>query len=312
VLAFRSILVPVDFSTGSAEALRYALALRAGERGVARGASIEVVHAVDFEAMETEARKNSGALGSLKKYVGERLREFVIETAGRTPKDLEWSILDGGPRSAIPALAEEFDLVVIGAAGKLTAGELVPGGVAEAVVRRSPTPAIVVKWLTALSGIEAGRPFAPREIVFATDFTPFSAQALRHALTFAFAYDARVTALHVVPDPRTLAAFRRMPFPLHEEVDRFYEKELGWRRDELGRFLRDRLGADRPVAIREVVRHGRPAQEIAAECHDSGADLLVLATHGEGGLLRGILGSVAESALRLAPCPVLTVRPRQP
>jgi nucleotide-binding universal stress UspA family protein len=115
----------------------------------------------------------------------------------------------------------------------------------------------------------------------------------------------------VVPDARALDPERRMPFPLAEEIERFYEKELSWQRDELGRFLRDRLGAERPVEIREVVRAGRPADEIAAHCHDIGADLLVLATHGKSGLGRALLGSVAERALRLAPCPVLTVRPAE-
>ena len=128
-------------------------------------------------------------------------------------------------------------------------------------------------------------------------------------MAFAFSYGARLTALHVAPDRRTLDELDRMPFPLAEAVDRFYEAELGWQRDELGRFLRDRLGADRPIEIREIVRAGRPADEVAIECREVGADLLVLATHGRGGLKRALLGSVAERALRIAPCPVLTVRP---
>ncbi len=311
MLALRSLLVPVDLSTGSAEALRYAAALRRGERAPARGARIEVVHVVDFKEAGLVGEEAPRAVTLLREHERERLRTFVADVLGHGEPDVETEVLDGEPRSAIPARARNFDLVVIGAAGRLSASELVPGGVAEAVVRRSSAPVLTIKWLATLDALGAGGALVMREVVFATDFTPFSAQALSYAMALAFAYGARMTALHVAPDRRAVKSWERMPFPLVEEIDRFYEKELGWQRDELGRFLLERLGAPRPIEIREVVRAGRPADEIAAYCHDVGADLLVLATHGKSGLKRAVLGSVAERALRLAPCPVLTVRPAE-
>jgi nucleotide-binding universal stress UspA family protein len=293
MLTFRSILVAVDLSAGAAEALRYALAMRRGERAVARGARITVAHAAPAESREDAVA---------------RLRDFVWEIAGPEP-DLATEVLGGDPRTVIPARATDFDLLLAGARSVPVPGEVVPGGVSEAIVRRSPAPVVTVKWLTALSPLAPDAALAPREIVFATDFTSFSAHALRYALGIAFAYDARVTAVHVVPDARELRESGRLPFPLAEAIDRFYEGELGWQKDELGRFLRDRLGAERPVAVREVVRVGRAAPEIARECLEVGADLLVLATHGASGVKRFLLGSTAEAALRQAPCPVLSVRP---
>ncbi len=309
MLAFRSILVPVDLSLGSAEALRYALALRRGENAIARDAEIEALRVVDLEALRPLAREAPEAMELVRAKVREALESFVAEIAGARARALAARAIEGEPRAAIPERARNFDLVVIGASGRLAPGEVVPGGVAEAVVRRSPVPVITVKWLSALSAIDAGAPLALREIVFATDFSPSSACALRYAMAFAFAHGARLTALHVRRSAKSLESAARMPFPLAEEIDRFYEKDLHWQRDELGRFLRDRLGAERPVAVREVVRTGVPAEEIAAECHDVGADLLVMATRGRTDLRRILLGSVAERALRLAPCPVLTVRP---
>lgn len=308
MLAMRSILVPVDFSAGSADALRYALGLRRGERSPARDARIEVVHATGARVPHAA---DDTALALVRRGEGDRLRSFVAEIAGVEAPAIETAIVEGEPRVAIPGHAERFDVVVIGATGRLSPTELVPGGVAEATVRRSAPPVLTVKWLSSLSEVEGGREtIAPREVVFATDFTEFSAQALRYAMAIGFAYDARVTALHVVPNRGMLEAGRGFPFPLAEAVDRFYEEELHWSRDELGRFIHDRLGASRPVEIREVVRAGRPAEEIAAECRARSADLLIMATHGRSGLKRGLLGSVAESALRLAPCPVLTIRPK--
>jgi nucleotide-binding universal stress UspA family protein len=58
------------------------------------------------------------------------------------------------------------------------------------------------------------------------------------------------------------------------------------------------------VALRTGVPHG----EIVAAATDERADLIVLGTQGRGGLEHALLGSVAERVVRLAPCPVLTVR----
>jgi nucleotide-binding universal stress UspA family protein len=298
MIKIRSILVPVDLSPGALAAVRYAFALRRGERGLAGGARIVLARAVEQPGTPDAER--------------ERLRAFAEEAGGADEPELAFEVLAGEPRAVIAERAGHFDLVVIGARSVARPPDLVPGGVAEATIRRSKTPVLTVKWLTALDALGPGRALEPREIVFATDFTPFSCQALRWAMAFAFAYDARLTAVHVVPGARSLRECERLPFPLAEEIDRFYEKELAWCRDELGRFLRDRAGAPRPVEVREVVRAGDPAAEIAAECHDLGADLLVLATHGAGGLKRWLLGSVAEAAVRRAPCPVLTVRPEEP
>ncbi|MFN8515911.1 MAG: universal stress protein [Thermomicrobiales bacterium] len=57
-----------------------------------------------------------------------------------------------------------------------------------------------------------------------------------------------------------------------------------------------------------LLREGAPASDIVAAAQEWQADLIVVGTHGRGGLGRLVLGSVAESVLRDAPCPVLVVR----
>jgi hypothetical protein len=56
-------------------------------------------------------------------------------------------------------------------------------------------------------------------------------------------------------------------------------------------------------------RHTPPAAALAQLAADIRADLVVVGTHGRAGLKRFLLGSVAEGVVRLAPCPVLVVRP---
>lgn len=59
------------------------------------------------------------------------------------------------------------------------------------------------------------------------------------------------------------------------------------------------------------VRSEAPAIEIAQLAADLEADLIVVGTHGRRGMTRFLLGSVAEGVVRLAPCEVLVVRPRE-
>jgi nucleotide-binding universal stress UspA family protein len=59
---------------------------------------------------------------------------------------------------------------------------------------------------------------------------------------------------------------------------------------------------------RATLRTGVPYQEVVALATDERADLIVIGTHGRGGIDRALLGSVADRVVRLAPCPVLTVR----
>lgn len=64
------------------------------------------------------------------------------------------------------------------------------------------------------------------------------------------------------------------------------------------------------LKVRAHCRAEAPAHEIAQFAADLEADLVVVGTHGRRGIARLLLGSVAEAVVRLAPCPVLVVRPK--
>ena len=75
---------------------------------------------------------------------------------------------------------------------------------------------------------------------------------------------------------------------------------------DLRRVLTARRASD--VKVKIFMRKGKVVPEILAQADASRADLVVIGSHGRGGVQRLVLGSVAERVLRLAPCPVLTVR----
>ena len=81
---------------------------------------------------------------------------------------------------------------------------------------------------------------------------------------------------------------------------------------EAGHVILEKLNAlqmsDPKVKMSPHIRQGEPAEEIVRQATESKADLIVMGTHGRTGLARLLAGSVAETVLRTAPCPVLAVR----
>jgi nucleotide-binding universal stress UspA family protein len=122
----------------------------------------------------------------------------------------------------------------------------------------------------------------PTEILFPTDFSPASEAAGSIARAMALEAGARLHVLHVVPpvtDPSQLA------------------EQLARAGQRLAEGLRVETALRTGLAGRTIVHYAR----------ENAIGLIVLGTHGRTGFSHAILGSVAETVVRLAPCPVLTV-----
>ncbi len=77
-------------------------------------------------------------------------------------------------------------------------------------------------------------------------------------------------------------------------------------REELHRFVQTvRFDGAKPS---ETLEFGRAMEAIVSKAERDGYDLIVLGTHGRTGRPRSLAGSVAESVVRTASCPVVTVR----
>jgi universal stress protein A len=139
-----------------------------------------------------------------------------------------------------------------------------------------------------------------RRIVAPVDFSACSRRALEWAIDFAEAFGAKVEALHVITPPPYL------PLDLAIVGDMLEEHQAQVARGM--ETLVKELSAGRSVAVSVRIETGIPVDVIALVAEN--ADLLVMGTHGRTGLSHLILGSVAERALRVADCPVITVPPR--
>lgn len=144
---------------------------------------------------------------------------------------------------------------------------------------------------------------ALKNILVATDFSEPSDVAVTYGRVLAKAFGARLHLLHVVPEAMAL------PWAAATDGTSLADIQLQWEKEAAGRLQaaapEDLKGTNQIVL---ATRAGDPVQEITGYAKDHEMDLVVLGTHGRGFVAHVFLGSVAERVVRLAPCPVLTVR----
>lgn len=136
-------------------------------------------------------------------------------------------------------------------------------------------------------------------VLVPTDGSPASRRAIEHAVDLADTHDAELHALYVI----NTASFASLP------------TEGSWEgvSDMLSREGESALEAVREVATRQdipietVQLDGAPSREIVRYAEENGCDLIVMGTHGRGGIDRLLLGSVAEKVVRSSTIPVLTI-----
>jgi|JI10StandDraft_1071094.scaffolds.fasta_scaffold48013_1 nucleotide-binding universal stress UspA family protein len=135
-----------------------------------------------------------------------------------------------------------------------------------------------------------------RRILCPVDFSECSLRAAEYAFGLAQRCRATVEIVHVWQPGGKGVEFRGpMSAYVGEEA-------------EVGRALERIRPSFADVACRHHLLVGDPADEIVTLAIEHQIDLIVIGTHGRTGLSRWILGSVAETILRKAPCPVLTCK----
>jgi nucleotide-binding universal stress UspA family protein len=135
-----------------------------------------------------------------------------------------------------------------------------------------------------------------RTVLFATDFSKHSEYVYPLACALARDYGARLVLVHVVMKPVVIYGEGVIP------VDPDEEREVA--KERLETLARATYG----IEVEHRLVDGDPAREILETAKDVNAEMIVMATHGWTGLMRLLMGSVAEQVLRKASCPVLTIR----
>jgi nucleotide-binding universal stress UspA family protein len=142
-----------------------------------------------------------------------------------------------------------------------------------------------------------------QRILLPTDFSDYSATATKYACELAAKFDAELHLLHTLEVHLSSTPGFGMGLALPTYVNESKAAAV----KALAGLLDPQWAAGRKVV--QAVIEGSPKVEIIRYARAHEIDVIVLTTHGRSGLTHVIMGSVAESVVRTAPCPVLTVRP---
>ena len=301
----RSILVPVDGSNFAEHALPYALGLarRTGAR-----IHLALVH-VPFEVMSPSyplademAARDAEQRDHGARYIEElarRLREGGVEV---TP-----ALLTGHVAASLGRYVEDeaIDLVVMTTHGRGGLQRAWLGSTADSLLRRLMIPLLLVRPSEETREISADADIAIGRVITALDGSRAAERALQDAIDLGLANDATIVLAHVVQPP--VSAYS----PYIPHTVQITQSEVEVRREGMQRYM-DALVRQPWLEGRTIVRDLRVDHHAAHAILDLArkmeADLIVLGTHGRGGLRRFILGSVADKVIRATSRPVLVHR----
>jgi nucleotide-binding universal stress UspA family protein len=327
------LVLATDFTDAARGALEHAVALAARFQ-----ARLYVFHAIDIQDGDgAHVAGNEHRADEFYELAEKQARAELEAVRGRLavpgvvpdPIPIVESVRLGSPVDEIVRFATEkkADLIVVGTHGRTGLRRVLAGSTAEGVARQAPCPVLVVR-SSAPAARKAGGPepdaTAPRAapsgalegfatVVCAVDASASSRAALRAACGIADRFDGRVIVLGVIDEylmaqaatasqVDTVALESRFVEIARSQLDRAIEESVGGRGDRR-----------RPEGFLERrVQAGRPAETVVRVATQEKAGLVACGTHGRSGLARALFGSVAERIVRLAPCPVLTVREGRP
>lgn len=293
---FSKILVPVDFSKHTDAAIDTAVGIASRY-----GAAITLLNIFEPMALALPEARSIGAgatsMVDLMEDVRAALEKKRAAALVKGAKDVAVQVERGNPAVVIKDVADagRYDLIVMRTIGRTGVAHFLIGSVAERVVRTASCAVLTVH--------EHSRPFA--KILVPTDFSTHSDKALDAAVELATRWHASITLVSVFEPiahkyPTGSGIYASFP------VDHLLKDQLEALDALQQRALR--IGAER---VELVQRIGHPATEIVNLARDGGFDLIAMATHGRTGMSRLLIGAVAERVVRTAPCPVLTMRPRE-
>lgn len=299
------ILVSTDFSDTAAAAFRPAV-----ELARSFGSEITVAYVLDrltyntgypyLDLSEYQAKVEELARRSLDKAVSD-LRELGAEKVRGIYRV-------GTPHVELlrEAAKEEegYDLVIVATHGLSGFRRFILGSTTERIVRKSRLPVLAVH------AESPDRPFQVRRILFPTDLSSTSAEALPYAAAMAAHFSAQLELFHVFEDPTSLPPVGPgylgpgYLMPSADEIQRYRNdcvEQLETKAKSLP--LRD------ATATWRIAEDAHPAEAIVEHAKDGGFDLIITPSHGRRGLEHMFLGSVAERVVRFAEVPVLVVKP---
>jgi len=301
-LSIQNIVVPIDFSKMSVQAIQ--IAKRLARRF---GASIHLAHVrqfnsaadfmapvppmVPFSIMPYEQNGEQTALRELKKVASEcGVSSASCDVLGGAPPFDEICRLG----QTIPA-----DLIVMPTHGRTGLKHVFLGSTAERIVQHSSCPVLVTRGNSAQS--KNGSRFRIKTILVPVDFSGCSREGVGYAIAFAKEFGAKIILVHATYLGYVYSCEGTAIYDL-PGLQKAARKTAERKMRDLVRSVN--FGA---VKYQTAFTDGSPVIDICAFAKDHDADLIITSTHGFTGFTHVLIGSIAEQVVRHAPCSVLVV-----
>jgi nucleotide-binding universal stress UspA family protein len=278
----RSILVPLDGSSGAARILP--LVERLAAAACAKLVLVRVVPRV-HPAASHDALSLSMALAnaSSDKREARSSLQAIVETLRRRGLSATYVVASGDPADVIVKHAKQqrVDLIALATQSGSSLDRVLIGSVADQVVQQSQAPVLVLP-----RRAQSWQCSAPIDVLVPLDGSALAETALPVGRALAGLVGGELHLLRAC-----------------EQVDA--SAADGY----LARLTAGIRFAGGPVVRTRTIVDARPAEAILRVAHTEAIGLVVMATHGRGGLARAIVGSVASTVLRHADVPVVLIRP---
>jgi universal stress protein E len=225
-----------------------------------------------------------------------KLREVAKDIPEQRAGSVEIKVVFGSAFDRIIDCAEDCraNVILMGSGETIVHEKSHLGITAEKVMRKASKPVWVVK-----------RGAAPsiKRILCPVDFSEGSRRALVNAIQLARTFLAELVVLTVI-EP-LLYFYPHVPLP-DEEFQRGYEAK---QQKVFDHFLHDIDFSQ--VSWKRLIRVGRPHEQILLLAGETQPDLMVMGSVGRTGVLRILMGSVAQKVVREIPCSVITVKSKE-
>jgi nucleotide-binding universal stress UspA family protein len=254
------------------------------------GSELHVVHvwrpvpSVHFDALIRQ---------EMEREAQEILDEQVKKIEGLGATVAQAHLREGSTYEEIVAFAEEIEagLIAVGSRGRGRIRRLLMGSISDALVRHATCPVVVVRWKPVVF---------PAKILLATDASEEATLAFQTAADLSERTGSELHVIHVGEVPLVYHPERHGYGAEYEEHEREARQLLEAQVERI-------KGAGVTVAQAHL-RMGRADEEIVVLAEELGADLVAMGSRGLGGVRRGLMGSISDSVVRHAHCPVLITR----
>lgn len=289
------VIVPLDGSNASEMAVPHGARLAR-----TLGAPILLVHIIDTtHVYDTRALSMLPDRDEMRRYLGDVAVREGIEM------EVELDVRFGSPTYELQQVAEDHPegIIVMSTHGRGGLGRLVLGSVADHLVRHGTVPVVLLR---------AGTTVAPADrftnLLVALDGSGLAERTLPVASILARRSGATLHLLRVVEPLATAPAAEYPPDVMWLDPDqttRIMDDLESEARDYIRRIAASlhEIGIDAWASVTV----GRPAYEIIRMQADTEADLILMASHGYGGIRRWLMGSVTTSVVRQTTTPLLVI-----